>query len=170
MPCSPLSVNRSFRGTYRLHLQGLKNKSARNPSASRWLATCLHAGYLPTHFSTLKMKAICSSETFVDNELHGVIFQKMVLFITTAVKTSNSTHLNIFSHRVRTSHETHYEDQPAYVFKEKIAVYSEYFMNDVSSNISSAIFWVVMPCSQKCTDVSEERNATILTIELVTYF
>jgi hypothetical protein len=38
------------------------------------------------------MDAICSSETSVDlNGLHGVISQKMTLFITTAVRTSNLT-------------------------------------------------------------------------------
>jgi hypothetical protein len=49
-PCSPLKFNRRFGGTYRLHLQGL-------------LATCFHAGFLLAYFSTLKMEAICSSET-----------------------------------------------------------------------------------------------------------
>jgi hypothetical protein len=43
--CSPLSFNRRFEGTYRLHLQGRRNKS-----------------------STLKMKAICSSETSVETQ------------------------------------------------------------------------------------------------------
>jgi hypothetical protein len=45
MPCSPLGVNLRFGGTYRLHLQGI-------------LAELI--------FSTLKMEAICSSETSVD--------------------------------------------------------------------------------------------------------
>jgi hypothetical protein len=36
-PCSPLSVNRSFGGTYRLHTQGRKIvSSARNQRESRW--------------------------------------------------------------------------------------------------------------------------------------
>jgi hypothetical protein len=30
-PCSPLSVNRSFGGTYRLHLQGRENKLSKKP-------------------------------------------------------------------------------------------------------------------------------------------
>jgi hypothetical protein len=34
-PCSPLSVNRHFGGTYRLHLQGRKTSSTRNQRASR---------------------------------------------------------------------------------------------------------------------------------------
>jgi hypothetical protein len=44
-------------------------------------------------FLTLKMGAICSFETSVDNGLQGVISQKMVLFITTAVRTSNPTRI-----------------------------------------------------------------------------
>jgi hypothetical protein len=40
-------------------------------------------------YSTLKMEAICSLETSV--ELHEVICQNIELFITTAVRTSNST-------------------------------------------------------------------------------
>jgi hypothetical protein len=46
-PCNPLSVNRHFGGTYRLHLQG---------------RTCR------TYFFDLKMEAICSSETLVDTQ------------------------------------------------------------------------------------------------------
>jgi hypothetical protein len=34
-PCSPLSVNRRFGGTYRLYLQGKKISSARNQRESR---------------------------------------------------------------------------------------------------------------------------------------
>jgi hypothetical protein len=40
-------------------------------------------------FSAMKMETKCSSETPVDNGLHGIISQKMVLFITTGEKTSN---------------------------------------------------------------------------------
>jgi hypothetical protein len=55
-PCSPLSVNRRFGGTYRLHLQQM-------------LATSFHSGFfLKLYFSTLKMEAICSSETSVDTQ------------------------------------------------------------------------------------------------------
>jgi hypothetical protein len=31
MPCSPLSVNRRFGGTYRLHIEGRKNKFSKKP-------------------------------------------------------------------------------------------------------------------------------------------
>jgi hypothetical protein len=48
-PCSPLSFNRRFGGTYRLHLQGRRNRFSK--PASKQVA------------STLKMEAISSSET-----------------------------------------------------------------------------------------------------------
>jgi hypothetical protein len=57
MLCSPSSVNRSFGGTYRLHLQGRKNNLSKK---SVWTQV-------------------------------ASISQKMVLFITTAVRTSNPT-------------------------------------------------------------------------------
>jgi hypothetical protein len=60
-PCSPLNFNRRFGGTYRLHLQGRKNR-----------------------FSKPAIKQVASC----------VISQKMILFITTAVKTSNPTTIN----------------------------------------------------------------------------
>jgi hypothetical protein len=45
---------------------------------------------LASFISTLKIEATCSSETSVTfNELHSVISQKMELFITTAVRTSD---------------------------------------------------------------------------------
>jgi hypothetical protein len=61
-PCSPLSVNRRFGGTYRLHLQGRRISRA-------LLAIFSHACFF-AHliFFTLKMEAICSSETSVDTQ------------------------------------------------------------------------------------------------------
>jgi hypothetical protein len=53
-PCSPLIVNRRFRGTYHLHL-------------------------------------------FLQNGLHGVISQKMELFMTTGVRTSNPAQCSFYS-------------------------------------------------------------------------
>jgi hypothetical protein len=68
-PCSLLRLNQRFGGTYRLHLQGRRISLARNQRESRWQAElCL----------TL-------------NGLRGVISQKIVLFITTAVRTSHPT-------------------------------------------------------------------------------
>jgi hypothetical protein len=46
--------------------------------------------------STLKMETPRSSETFVDfQEIHGVTSQTIELFITTAVRTSNSALVEI---------------------------------------------------------------------------
>jgi hypothetical protein len=61
MPCSLLGVNRRFGGTYRLHLQG----------RWRW-----------RQYVSLKRRLTL-------NGLHGLIPQKMVLFITTTVRSSN---------------------------------------------------------------------------------
>jgi hypothetical protein len=66
--CSPLKVNRRFGGTYRLYLQGRDINQARNQRSrsvfhllSRWFLSQLI-------FSTLKMEAMCSSETSVDTQ------------------------------------------------------------------------------------------------------
>jgi hypothetical protein len=75
---------------------GEEISSARNQEAS----TChlLACWFLAELISpTMEMEAICSSETLVDNGLHGVISQKMVVFITTAVKTSNPTIVSLSS-------------------------------------------------------------------------
>jgi hypothetical protein len=60
MPCSPLSCTRRFGRTYRLHLQGRRISSA-NQRASR--------RYVPPKRQVQL------------NGLHGVISQKMILFI-----------------------------------------------------------------------------------------
>jgi hypothetical protein len=62
-PCSPLHVSRRFGGTYRLHLQGRRNKFSKKPAChllARWFAEPVS--------STLKMEAICSSETSVETQ------------------------------------------------------------------------------------------------------
>jgi hypothetical protein len=56
MPCSPLSVNRCFGGTYCLHLQGRSYKFSKKPERKQVL----------NYFFDLNMEAICSSETSVD--------------------------------------------------------------------------------------------------------
>jgi hypothetical protein len=66
MPCSPLKFNH-FWGTNCLHLQGLRISPARYHHESKWeaeppgftIVSCL------AYSSTLKMEAICSSETWV---------------------------------------------------------------------------------------------------------
>jgi hypothetical protein len=65
MPCSPLSVNRRFGGTYRLHLQGRKNNLSNKPT---WKHERSLPVYCSDYFSTLKMEAIYSSETSVDSQ------------------------------------------------------------------------------------------------------
>jgi hypothetical protein len=62
-PCSLMKVNRRFGGTCRLYLQS----------------------------STLKMEAICSSETSTFNGPHCIVSQNIELFLTTAVRNSNPT-------------------------------------------------------------------------------
>jgi hypothetical protein len=61
-PCSPLSVNRRFGGTNRLHLQGVK--------ISVKVELCLPPAFTlvscSAYFSTPKMGAPCSSEMSVD--------------------------------------------------------------------------------------------------------
>jgi hypothetical protein len=64
-PCRPLKVSRHFEGTYRLHLQGRKISRARNQHESTFspaftLISC------SAYSSTLKIEAICSSETSFD--------------------------------------------------------------------------------------------------------
>jgi hypothetical protein len=98
--CSPLKVNWRFGGTYRLHLQGGSKSRTRN---RRKCPLCLPPAFTLVscwaYSANLKMEAICSSET-------SVYFQKttqrfvpeIVLFITTAVRTSDSTKLHIFKH------------------------------------------------------------------------
>jgi hypothetical protein len=63
-PCSPLSVNRRFEGTYRPHLQGRKNKFSKKPAWKQVESRIIRQPELI--FWTLKMEAICSSETSVD--------------------------------------------------------------------------------------------------------
>jgi hypothetical protein len=64
-PCSPLKVNRRFGEKRRLHLQGRRVSQKINLSEAL-LATCLTLLYRLTYSSTVKMEAICSSETSVD--------------------------------------------------------------------------------------------------------
>jgi hypothetical protein len=77
-PCSPLSVNRRFGGTYRLLSRWflaqliastLKMETICSSETSvdfqRTTPICFHAGFFLAHFSILKMEAIFSSETLV---------------------------------------------------------------------------------------------------------
>jgi hypothetical protein len=69
-------VSRRFGGTYRLHLQGIRNPRAMNQreqTAYIYLLMLVHRSWISY---ILKMGAICSSETSVNKYLHGAISQK----------------------------------------------------------------------------------------------
>jgi hypothetical protein len=84
MPCSPLKANLRFGGTYRLHLHGLLPRS-------RW------------YFGRLILRPwrwrwyVPPKRRLTFNGLHSVVSQKTVLFIITAVRTSNPAYLK-FGH------------------------------------------------------------------------
>jgi hypothetical protein len=63
-PCSLLSCNRLFGGTYHLHLQGRRYNFGKNHQISRWQAE--YSAEIIS--STLKMEAICSSETSAETQ------------------------------------------------------------------------------------------------------
>jgi hypothetical protein len=90
MPCSLLKVNWRLRGTYRLHLQGRKISRERNQSSA---FHCFHAGFLLSLFFRpwRWRRHVPPKRQLTLNGQHGVISQKVVLFITTAVRTSNPT-------------------------------------------------------------------------------
>jgi hypothetical protein len=89
-PCSLLSCNRRFGGTYRLHLQGRRNNFSKNQQASKWLIAEIIS-------FTLKMEAICSSETSVatqettrrhipeDDIIHNYRCENLKSYIVTAL-------------------------------------------------------------------------------------
>jgi hypothetical protein len=66
-PCSPLGFDGRFGGTYRLHLQGRRNRFSKPASKhspfyvpARWFTEPVS--------STLQMEAICSPETSVETQ------------------------------------------------------------------------------------------------------
>jgi hypothetical protein len=65
MPCSPLKVNRRFRGTFCLHLQDQRKSQARSQHEVGSKQSCMLVSYL-AYSSTVKTEATCSSETSVD--------------------------------------------------------------------------------------------------------
>jgi hypothetical protein len=66
-PCRPLKVNRPFRGTCRLHLQGTRISREGNKRESRWQAKlpALTLVFCSVYSCTLKMEATYSSKTSV---------------------------------------------------------------------------------------------------------
>jgi hypothetical protein len=81
-PSSPLEVNRNFGGICRLHLQGLR--VSLQPASYRFLA-------LLTPKPWRWCRHIAPKSRFTASEPHGVISQKIELFITTGERTSNPT-------------------------------------------------------------------------------
>jgi hypothetical protein len=88
---NPLKVNRRFGGTYRLHLQGRKISRGKNQPISachllsRWCLARLILRPLRWRQYVLPKRRL------IFNGLYGVIPQKIILFITTAVRTWNPT-------------------------------------------------------------------------------
>jgi hypothetical protein len=78
-PCSYLSVNRRFGEKHRLHLQGRKNKYSKPPDflLNLFLRPRRLRRYVPP------------KRRLTLNGLHGVISQKIIPFITTALRSSN---------------------------------------------------------------------------------
>jgi hypothetical protein len=86
-PCSPLSFNRRFGGTYRLHLQGWTR------TLDGYLLACWFL--LNLFLRPWRWRRYVPPKRLKLNGLHGVISQKMILFIPTAVKPSNPTQVII---------------------------------------------------------------------------
>jgi hypothetical protein len=79
MPCSLLKVNRRFRGTWHLQLQGQRINKAINQHDSRaLLATCFDVGFLLGYSSTLKTRGNIPPKCRLScNGLHGIIYHKI---------------------------------------------------------------------------------------------
>jgi hypothetical protein len=88
-PCSLLRCNQRFEGTYRLHLQGRRKYFSKNHLLTCWFL--LKFFLRPWRWR----RYVPPKRRLHLNRLHGVTSEKMILFITTAVKTSNPTKLSI---------------------------------------------------------------------------
>jgi hypothetical protein len=103
MPCSPLKVNQHFGGTYCFHLQCQRISWTRNQGESRWkqssLTTYFRAGFLlRLFFCHWRWRRYVSPKHWLTfNGLHGIISQKIVLSLTTTVRTSNPTNSQLVS-------------------------------------------------------------------------
>jgi hypothetical protein len=79
-PCSPLKVNRSFRETHRLDLQGRRNRRTRNQRETRWQAkqslATLPGLFLHTEDGG---SVFLWNVALIFNWLYGIIFQKTAL-------------------------------------------------------------------------------------------
>jgi hypothetical protein len=79
---TPLSCIRRFGGTYRLHLQGRRIRSARNQQASRWLACWFLPELILTPWKW--RRCVPPKRRLTLNGLRGIISQKIILYKTTA--------------------------------------------------------------------------------------
>jgi hypothetical protein len=89
-PCSLFSCNRHSGGTYRFHLQGQRNNFSKNQQANRWQACLLKLFLRPWRW----MRYVPPKRRLQLNRLHGIISHKTILFITTAVRTSNPIYVS----------------------------------------------------------------------------
>jgi hypothetical protein len=94
-PCSPLRVNRRFGGTYRLHLQGRKNKFRKKSRESRCtLVSCWTYFFNPEDGGDMFLRNVGWHSTD-----YTTLSIKSLRFITTAVRTSNPTWINLVQTR-----------------------------------------------------------------------
>jgi hypothetical protein len=117
MLCSPLSVNRRFGGTYHIHL-----------------ASCLLAGFLLNLFLRPWgwRRYVPPKRQLTLNRLHSVISQNLILFITTAVRTSNPTFPSWFSKIFSCFHLDlifDWKSNLAHACAKQTAVSMKYFLN-----------------------------------------
>jgi hypothetical protein len=94
-PCSLLKLSRSFGEICRLYLHGRISRLEAGGKQAVFTQVSCCAYY------ELKMEAICSLKRQLTlNGLHGAISQKIVLFITAAVRTLNTTWIIFAQHGV----------------------------------------------------------------------
>jgi hypothetical protein len=95
MPCNLLKDNRHFGGTCHLPLQGRRISQARNKRDALH-ATCFHTGFLrglfyPEDGGDMFLRNV----GWFFNGLHGIVFQKIELFKTVVVRSSNPNKYNV---------------------------------------------------------------------------
>jgi hypothetical protein len=104
--CSPLKDNRCFGGIYNLHLHGRRSKHETSVKAGHIQSSAYHllSGWFLAWFILLSWKwrrHVPPKRGLIFKGLHGDISQKIELFVTTAVRTSNHTFNNIFPSKSR---------------------------------------------------------------------
>jgi hypothetical protein len=91
VPCRYF-VNRRFGGTYRLHLQGMRNLRAMNQREQVAVVWFIARGFL----IPWRCRRYLPPKRRLTKYLHGATSQKTAFFIVTAVKTSNLTRIICF--------------------------------------------------------------------------